>query len=854
METVLELLQDAVRRHDRKPFLLIRPGFRTRLIRYRDLGRIVPRIARVLRDQGLQKGDRAIIWAVNRPEWGMTLLGAVHAGIIAVPLDVRSAPDFAARVAAKTRARLVLASQQTEAQAKELGLPVLLIERVPDMARRAAPLPAADITPDDLVEILFTSGTTGEPKGAMLTHRNLATNVQQLPKVFPVGPGERMLSVLPLSHVFEQSPGFLLPLHVGASVVYPVSRQPSVLLRTFRDFKVSILLIVPQGLKLLDNAIERKVDQAGKRESFERAHRWAARLPRFLRRILFRSVLSSFGGQLQTIGVGGSALDPALARRWTDMGIDVLQGYGATELGPLVSFTRREDNRIGTVGQAIPGVELRIAEDGEVMVRSPGVFPGYWEDPERTAEVLQPDGWYHTGDIGEISADGFLTLRGRKKDMLAMPDGTKVYPEDIEAVLEKDPRVRDATVVGFPLGPNLKIHAVFLMDDPSVVEDVIRDANQKLGAHQQIRSHTIWTDEDFPRTHTLKVKKREVIARLEADAAAAGVSAGADQPAPSTALPTAIQAGGLAPAVAGTTLGALTMLVASIAEVPPEAVLPTARLSSDLNMDSLQRVEMLGVIEEEMGVFVDDSALDPEATVESVAAMIDAARGAPVQSGILAWPLNPLPRALGMTVQELFTAPILNLAYRITIRGEENLAGLEGPVIFASNHCLHTDNQIVLSSLPFYFRWKTSVAASAERVWSNPVMAVSGGLLANAFPIAREGGVRRSLELLGARLDRRFNILIYPEGKLTVGGPMQPFLAGTGLVAVEGATAVVPAKLRIERMSWIDAYWPGQRNGHGFRPAPRGEVEVVFGEPIWFNSDTTPAEATARLQEVLAAM
>ncbi len=147
------------------------------------------------------------------------------------------------------------------------------------------------------------------------------------------------------------------------------------------------------------------------------------------------------------------------------MGINVLQGYGATELGPLVSFTRKENNRLGTVGQAVGGVEMRIAEDGEVMVRSPGVFAGYWEDPERTAEVLEPDGWYHTGDIGEISPDGFLTLRGRKKDMLAMPDGTKVYPEDIEAVLVKDERLRDATVVGFPVGPDLKIHAVLLTDD-----------------------------------------------------------------------------------------------------------------------------------------------------------------------------------------------------------------------------------------------------------------------------------------------------------------------------------------------------------------------------------------------------
>jgi long-chain acyl-CoA synthetase len=272
-------------------------------------------------------------------------------------------------------------------------------------------------------------------------------------------------------------------------------------------------------------------------------------------------------------------------------------------------------------------------------------------------------------------------------------------------------------------------------------------------------------------------------------------------------------------------------------------------------MDSLHRIELLGVIEEELGVFVDDSALDPEATVGQIAALVDASREAKHETGILAWPLNPVTRVVGLTVQELVTAPVLNLFYRIGIRGQENLAGLEGPVLFASNHCLHTDNQIVMSSMPFVWRWRLSVAASAERVWSKPAMAVAGGLLANAFPIAREGGARRSFELLGARLDRRFSILIYPEGELTVGGPMKPFLAGTGLVAVESATAVVPTKLLIHRMSWLDAHWPGGENGtQNGTSSLRGEVEVVFGEPIWFASDTTPADATERLEQAMAAL
>jgi long-chain acyl-CoA synthetase len=836
VDTVNDLLAQAVGRFGRRPALLIRPGFRTRTWRYRDLGTTVPRIGAALRAAGLKPGDRALIWAVNRPEWGLAFLGAIHAGIVLVPLDVRSSGEFAVRVADRTRASAVIASNQTRDLARQLGLPVILIETLPDRARRSKPIGPHPAGPDDLVEIVFTSGTTGEPKGAMLTHRNLASNAQSLATVFPFGRNERLLSILPLSHMFEQTCGFLTPLLAGASVVYPVSRQPSVLIRTFKDFKVTMLLIVPQGLKLLDNAIERKVDQGGRRATFERLHHWAARVPRRVKRILFRPVLSTFGGRFRTVAVGGAAMDPDLAHRWTDMGLDVLQGYGATEMAPCVCFTHPERNRIGTVGEALPGVEMRVAPDGEVIVRGPNRFAGYWEDPERTAEVIDADGWYHTGDLGEISADGFLTLRGRKKDMLAMPDGSKVYPEDIENVLSHDDRLTDAAVVGFPPTGEVKIHAVLLLaegTDTSAIEAVIRDANAKLGAHQQIRSWSVWPEDDFPRTHTLKVKKLQVLERLETDGS--GGSAPAKVEPGRAAAVVAVPAG---------TLGQLIPLVASISGLDLAVVTADARLSSDLNMDSLQRVELLGVIEEELGTYVDDAALDPEATVAALAGIVDASRDAKRETGIYGWPLSPAVRAFGLAFQELLTVPFLALFYRIRIRGERHLRGLEGPVIFTPNHCLHFDNAIILSSLPFVWRWRLSVAAAADDVFGNPFRALAVSVLGNAFPIAREGAIRRSLELMGARMDRNFNVLIYPEGKLTVGGPTQPFLAGAGLIAVEGGTPVVPMKLNIHQMSRIDA--PGN--------PWRGDVEVVFGEPMWFDSDTSPTDATARLEAAVAAL
>ena len=355
METLIDFVRGGGERFADRPALIIRPSFRTRTLTHRDLADIVPRAARVLADLGLGPGDRVIIWAVNRPEWGLGFLAVAHAGGVAVPLDVRHTVEFGRKIIDQTSPKLVLASRQTEATVRELGLPIVWIESLPDLARRAEPLPAAEVTGDTLAEIVFTSGTTGEPKGAMLSHANLMSCATAMTQVMSFSTDDRLLSVLPLSHLYEQVLGFIGPLLVGASIVYPVSRQPAVLIRTFRDFKVSILLIVPQGLQLLTSAIERRVDQGGQRDRFEQLHRLARRLPRSLRRLLFRPVLGQFGGRLHTIGVGASALDIDVAQRWLDMGVQVLQGYGATEMGPVVTFTRPERNVLGDGRRTDPG-------------------------------------------------------------------------------------------------------------------------------------------------------------------------------------------------------------------------------------------------------------------------------------------------------------------------------------------------------------------------------------------------------------------------------------------------------------------------------------------------------------------
>jgi long-chain acyl-CoA synthetase len=844
VETLNDILEESARKFGTKDALMIRPGFRTRAWSYRDLNDVVPRVARYLSDAGMKKGDRVLIWGVNRPEYGIAFLAALRLGAILVPLEANYAAEFAEKIAERTRASAAIVSSQTLARAETLGLPLHEMERLPDLARECLPLEKAALTGDDLAEVVFTSGTTGDPKGAMLTHRNILSNATAATQIFPIGPKMRLLSFLPLSHMFEQLGGFFCVLLAGASVIYPTSRQPAVVRRTFKERKVSMVLITPAVVKSLMLAIERSAEAQGKKELFEKLRRVARHLPMGLRRLVFSSVHRQFGGRFRYIISGGAALDPALGESWRELGIDVIQGYGTTECSPGLTFNRVDLNRLGSVGTPLPGVEIKIGADGEVLARGPNVFKGYWENEEATRAVLDKDGWYHTGDLGEIDKDGFLWLRGRKKDMIVLADGTNVYPEDIENALAADPRIEAiatplrpavATVVGLQRpGEDIQVHAVFLVKDKEQVASIVRDTNVKLSGSQQIRGWTIWPEDEFPTTPTQKVKKRFVVERLltmgRVDQARAVTG---DQ-------------------AATRTLSDVERVITQVTNLPPAAVHPGATLSADLGLDSLGRVDLLGAIEEELGAYIDDAALEPNATVAELERMVAAARDVKRDTGIYGWPLSPLVRSFGLLLQQTLIYPLVHVFYKVKVTGQEKLVGLRGPVMFAPNHCLHWDNGIILMAIPLSWRWKLAVAAAADDVFGNRLNGFASSVLANAFPLAREGAIRRSLELLGARLDRQFSVLIYPEGKLTIGGPMQPFKSGTGLIAVEGATPVVPMKLKIGKVSALDhldrSWEPARSNGW------RGDVEVVFGDPIFFAAGTSAGEATAKIQAAVAAL
>jgi len=276
------------------------------------------------------------------------------------------------------------------------------------------------------------------------------------------------------------------------------------------------MVLVPQALQLFLNGIEREVRRQKREKQFEMLQRIAARLPFSWRRIIFSSVHKRFGGHFRFFISGGAYLPPQLARRWENMGFRVMQGYGATECAPIVTATPYNEHVLDSVGKPLPGEEVHIAEDKEILVHGPNVALGYWKNPEATAATFE-NGWYHTGDLGYLDARNYLYLKGRKKNLIVLANGMNVYPEDIENVLAANSLVKDAVVFGLmekDQGP--EVHAVLLMDDAGKAREVIQQANKQLASHQQIRGFTVWQEADFPRTHTLKVKRPEVLNALHA--------------------------------------------------------------------------------------------------------------------------------------------------------------------------------------------------------------------------------------------------------------------------------------------------------------------------------------------------
>jgi len=819
VSTLNTLIEDSAGRFGQKPALLFEPGYRTRIWTYEQLLADSQAVAGWLADRGVRKGDRVVLWAHNSPYWAVALFGVLRASAIAVPLDVRSESRFIDTVIARVEPKMAFVSSRMTGD-WGARTPTFDIEELDSLPAGETPTRSADAGPDDIAEIVFTSGTTGDPKGVVLTHGNIRANVEAIDRIIPSGPDHSVISILPLSHMLEQTAGLLLPVFGGASVYYPASRQSTAIFRALQEHPATMLLLVPQALQLFMDAIEREVARQNKERQWRLLNTAAARLPMWARRVLFRRVHRRLGGRLRFVVSGGARLEPDLADRWERLGFPVVQGYGATEASPVIASSPVSERRHPSVGKPLAGVEMRLTPDGEVLVRGPNVARGYWRNPEATAEAFR-DGWYLTGDLGSLDGNGDLHLRGRKKEMIVLPNGQNVYPEDVERALVQVPGVRAATVIGLPTEPGVEVHGVITSQSADVSPEAIaRDANSRLAPHQHVRGVTVWPEDDFPLSFSLKVKRYEVLARVQqirSDEGAEPVAASeTEQPE-----------------------DPLRDLIASITGVPRRDVLPEVALGDGLGLDSLGTVELLAAIESELGVYIDESSVSAETTVSDLQALV-AARDGGARPVFPRWPVSrPAALVRRLTQPPMFT--VLRAIGPTRVRGEERLAGLQAPAVFAANHTSHLDTPVILNALPARVRRRVAVAAAADYFFTDSMTGRALSLLLNAYPFSRTAAVRPTLEHCGWLLDRGWSILLFPEGTRSTTGEMAPFKAGVGLLAVELAAPIIPV-----RTEGLFHLLPKGRS-----IPRRGKVTVAFGNPMTFGRDASYEVAASQIEQAV---
>jgi long-chain acyl-CoA synthetase len=520
LDTLVDLFSKAAREHGPRECVWMERSEGLDAWSYQELWRRANAVAFQLHRGGVGPGERVLVYAPNSPRLVATYFGLLLLGAVIVPIDLRSSPEFMVAVREKARAHTLISAADPPAElASTHALRLAALNEDPDVdIGDWRPSPPG---PDDLAEVVFTSGTTGRPKGVMLTHRNIASNAESAASVLADLANFRALSLIPLSHMFEQIALFAGML-LGANFTYVETLAPNTLFDTLRRRGVTMIPTVPQIIQIFYRAIEAEVRRQGRTRVWNVAHSLARRSPMPVRRRLFSQVHERLGGRLEYFFCGGAYLPPELQQAWERLGVKVLQGYGTTECSPVVTANVPERRVVGSVGRPIPGVSIKLSEEGEILVRGENVTPGYFEDPAATSAAFD-EGWYKTKDLGELDKDGNLYIRGRKDDMIVLPDGQNLYPEDIENALRRQPAIRDAVVFGLPKPRGLLIHAVLVPEPHESGIDVtaeelagaVRDANRRLANYQRIDSHAVWAGDDFPRTHTLKVKRQEVLKAIE---------------------------------------------------------------------------------------------------------------------------------------------------------------------------------------------------------------------------------------------------------------------------------------------------------------------------------------------------
>jgi len=801
-------------------FVVYDDGYRSWSYSYADVASGARAFASRLRGSGIGKGDTITIWAENRAEWIIALWGCLLEGVVLVPIDYRASADFLVRVSEIVKARAVLVGDAVDRDAIGTTRPVWHVSELRSF-RLKPEATSTEINAGDTAEIIFTSGATAEPKGVVITHKNILANIVPIERemakykkyarpFLPI----RFLNLLPLSHMFGQAMATFVPPMLPGVVVFTRSFAPEDIVSQIRTRRISVLVSVPKILEVLKEYVLRIAPEAA--DDPGKIH-WVRRWWKY------RRIHRLFGFKFWAMVVGAAPLDPELEAFWGRLGFLVVQGYGLTETAPIVTLNHPFHASRGAVGKPIAGVEVRIAEDGEILVRGENVTSGYYNAPEETRASFK-DGWFHTGDIGELDASGQLHIRGRKKEMIVTPEGLNVFPEDVERVLNDLPGVIESAVIGAPLPGSSaeRVQAVIVAAPGTDLDEVVRQANARLQDHQKVRAAVAWTGGELPRTEgTRKLKRRELRQWITGNRERA----------------TSLTAGGHN--ASGATVASV------ISRFAPGRTIQSSTTLDELGLSSLERVELMMALEESLECTIDESRFAAATTVADLEELIRPLEGQGAATVHLqheaidfpTWSRSIPIRALRRASLPTWILPLARVFVKLEVRGLEHLQGIQGPVIFAANHQSHLDTPAILLSLPARWRYRVAPAMAKEFfkahffpeqfgrfAWfTNSLNYYLASTFFNAFPLPqRETGTRQTLRYIGDLFAAGFSLLIFPEGKRTDKGEINRFQPGVGMIASRLDVPVVPVRLdgldRVLHQSW--------------KFPQRGPATVTFGPPM----------------------
>ncbi|HEX4067323.1 MAG TPA: AMP-binding protein [Acidobacteriaceae bacterium] len=874
MRADLTTFVDDFRRHGDAAAIVEYRGNRRLIATWSQLAGYADRFATELMRREIPPGERVVLWGQNGLEWMGAFFGCVLRGVIVVPLDPGGAVDFAQRVVANTRPRLVVGDGRL---LRELGgEPAQLsfeefAEKLPQQPS-GTNLREPEITLDTPFQILFTSGTTAEPKGIVHTHRNVLSNLDPIEreirkylKYERIFHPLRFLHTLPLSHVFGQFMGLWVPPLMAAEVHFENRLQAQRLIETIHRERISVLCSVPRVLDLLRShllAIDPKlVEEEQQAAGASQWRRWWR----------FRRIHRLFGYKFWAFVCGGAALSPELEGFWTTLSFILVQGYGMTETSALISLNHPFKPGYGTIGKVLPGRDVRISEEGEIQVRGDMVSQATWQNGALKKNESE---WLATGDLAQRDDQGQLKFVGRRSQVIVTPAGVNVHPEDVEAALNAQTGVQASAVVPLLTPAGTEPMAVLLFRGTrEQAQAAVVAANQQLAEYQQIHQWRLWPELDLPRTSTGKVRRPKVTE---------WVNAQPQQP----------EGGGAAEG------DALLALILSISHANAGNTGEDARLSEDLGLDSLGRVQLQSELEQKLGLSLDDATLDgvvtlgdlrralgldrtgaasagdePEPSSARSAAGPARSLSTPAQGALRVreadekdvyprWPWSWPVRLLRMAYLELISQPLVRLLAGPRVERPPRLQP-GGPVLIIANHVTAFDVPIILYGLPGRMRRRVATAMAGnilrdfrhmrnvgpQGVRLSSVLDLLGPAawllitaLYNVFPLPRSAGFRRSFEHIGEALDRHYNVIVFPEGERTAAG-LQGFRPGIGLLVRESGAPVVPVA-----MAGLSEL---KRERRWFRTKA---LTVRVGEPMEFSQDDTPEQITEKLYERLRGM